>query len=151
MLISEDNFCKIFVLKLGSHVRNWLFITNIFCWGKDMTHCKLFKMQEYMSTLHLTPCRISCILKPLHTLPLLMTADYVLCSVAAPPCLPALPVLAWFTLSPPAPRSVTLAPHPSLISADICLPKFNFVSGFRRLPFHPLRVHPVRLRSVTKG
>lgn len=31
-----------------------------------MTHCKLFKMKEYMSAPHLTPCCISCILKPLH-------------------------------------------------------------------------------------
>lgn len=33
-----------------------------------MTHCKLFKIKEYMSAPppHLTPCCISCILKPLH-------------------------------------------------------------------------------------
>ncbi|GLD54613.1 protein FAM49B isoform X1 [Lates japonicus] len=35
------------------------------------------------------------------------------------------------------PHSVTLAFHPSLISADICLPKFNFITIPRRPSFPP--------------
>lgn len=55
--------------------------------------------------------------------PLLLTAECVLCSVAAPPCLPESPALAWFAPVSADPRSNVLALHLPLISGDICLPK----------------------------
>lgn len=74
--------------------------------------------------------------------PLLLTAECVLCSVAAPPCLPELPALAWFAPISADPRSDALALHLPLISGDICLPKLNFVTVLRRPLFRKARPSP---------
>lgn len=127
-----SNLC---VVKLNS--KNWPFITNI-----SSVRIRTWPAAGFSRcTSSPQPPRwcISCILKPL----LLVTAECVLCSVAAPLHLPALPVLAWFTLSPPAPHSLFFTCHSSqvtsacrsLTSSLLCVDPC----------FRPLGVHPLPL------
>lgn len=80
--------------------------------------------------------------------PLLLTAECVLCSVAAPPCLPESPALAWFAPVSADPRSNALALHLPLISGDICLPKLNCVTVLRRPLSRKARPSPPRHRGL---
>lgn len=80
--------------------------------------------------------------------PLLLTAECVLCSVAAPPCLPESPALAWFAPVSAAPRSNVLALHLPLISGDICLPKLNCVTVLPRPLSRKARPSPPRHRGL---
>lgn len=80
--------------------------------------------------------------------PLLLTAECVLCSVAAPPCLPESPALAWFAPVSADPRSNVLALHLPLISGDICLPKLNCVTVLPRPLSRKARPSPPRHRGL---
>lgn len=111
-----------------------------------MTHCSVFKMQESMSPLPHAPL---CILNALClTLCCWVLSVYFAVSQHLPV---SQHYLCCYDLLCHHWSSVTLAFYLPLISADICLLKFNFVAALHRASFQPLQVHSVRLCSVAKS